>query len=376
MEEEQIKQKISIENWLYQKAEKDKIPLSGTFELSPLCNFNCKMCYIKMTTEEMKKCQEEVMTLEKWKEIADRARKEGMLYLLLTGGEPFLWPDFWELYDYLTELGFVISINTNGSLIDDRIIARLREKPPSKINVTLYGASEETYKKLCGNARGYACTRYATKALKAAGLQVKLNLSLTPYNANDLEEIVQFSKENELMLDIAPYMFPPMRRNPNSVGQNDRFTAKETAYWQLRKTKLQKSEKEYIEHLKAIRKNMINPMELCGESEDGKVLCRAGKASFWITWDGKMIPCGMLNTPMVSLMDHSFQGAWNAIVLETEKIRLSGVCKKCSNHPICHSCAAVAYAETGVFNEIPEYMCEMALEMKRIAIEQLKIYGE
>ena len=133
MEEEQIKQKISIENWLYQKAEKDKIPLSGTFELSPLCNFNCKMCYIKMTTEEMKKCQEEVMTLEKWKEIADRARKEGMLYLLLTGGEPFLWPDFWELYDYLTELGFVISINTNGSLIDDRIIARLREKPPSKI---------------------------------------------------------------------------------------------------------------------------------------------------------------------------------------------------------------------------------------------------
>ena len=99
MSEEQIWRNTSIENQLYKKAEKNKIPLSGTFELSPVCNFNCKMCYIRMSAEEMKKHQDEAMTLEKWKEIADQAKKAGMLYLLLTGGEPFLWPDFWELFE-------------------------------------------------------------------------------------------------------------------------------------------------------------------------------------------------------------------------------------------------------------------------------------
>ena len=224
MSEEQIWRNTSIENQLYKKAEKNKIPLSGTFELSPVCNFNCKMCYIRMSAEEMKKHQDEAMTLEKWKEIADQAKKAGMLYLLLTGGEPFLWPDFWELYDYLNKLGFVISINTNGSLIDENMVARLCENPPSRINITLYGSSEETYERLCGNRAGYTRTIQAIKALKAAGILVKLNGSLTPYNANDLEEIVQFAKENDLLLEATPYMFPPLRKDPDRFGENDRFT--------------------------------------------------------------------------------------------------------------------------------------------------------
>lgn len=375
MDEKQIWQNTSIENLLYPKAEKNNIPLSGTFELSPLCNFNCRMCYIKMSAEEMKKHQKEAMTLEKWKEIADQVQNEGMLYLLLTGGEPFLWPDFWELYAYLMKLGFVISINTNASLINDKVIARLCENPPCRINITLYGASEETYERLCGNGMGYAGTMRAIKALKAAGILVKLNASLTPYNAQDLEKIVQFAKENELLLDVTPYMFPPIRKNPDSVGENDRFTAEETAYWQIRKMQLQMDEKTYVEYLKAIRDNMIDPSGLCREVEDGNVLCRAGRTSFWITWNGKMTPCGMLNCPEVDLREYSFQDAWKKIVSETEKMRVSGVCKSCRNHKVCHSCAAVAYTETGAFNGIPEYMCRMTQAMKKIAINQLEIYG-
>ena len=60
-----------------------------------------------------------MMTLEQWIHLGQKARDAGMLYLLLTGGEPLLWPDFWELYDALYEMGLLIGINTNGSLIDD-----------------------------------------------------------------------------------------------------------------------------------------------------------------------------------------------------------------------------------------------------------------
>lgn len=376
MSEEQIWQNTSIENQLYKKAEKNKIPLSGTFELSPVCNFNCKMCYIRMSAEEMKKHQDEAMTLEKWKEIADQAKKAGMLYLLLTGGEPFLWPDFWELYDYLNKLGFVISINTNGSLIDENMVARLCENPPSRINITLYGSSEETYERLCGNRAGYTRTIQAIKALKAAGILVKLNGSLTPYNADDLEEIVQFAKENDLLLEATPYMFPPLRKDPDRFGENDRFTAKQAAYWLIRRIELQKDEETYVKYLKAMRDNMIDPVELCGDAENGKMFCRAGRASFWITWNGKMTPCGMLNYPEMNLAEYDFLTAWKRIVHATEQIRISGVCRSCANNQVCHSCAAVAYTETGSFEGIPKYMCEMACEVKKIAIKQLEIYDE
>lgn len=54
---------------------------------------------------------------------------------------------------------------------------------------------------------------------------------------------------------------------------------------------------------------------------------------------------------------------------------LSGVCNSCQNSSICHSCAAMAMAETGRFDGIPIYMCEMVKTMKKFAQEQLKIYG-
>lgn len=68
---------------LYQKAGDRKIPLSGTFELSPVCNFACKMCYVRKTIQEVKEHPRKMMSLEQWIELAEQAKKEGMLYLLL-----------------------------------------------------------------------------------------------------------------------------------------------------------------------------------------------------------------------------------------------------------------------------------------------------
>ena len=129
---------------LYQKAGDRKIPLSGTFELSPVCNFACKMCYVRKTIQEVKEHPRKMMSLEQWIELAEQARKEGMLYLLLTGGEPLLWPDFWKLYDRLSKMGFLIGINTNGSMINDQVIERWKENPPYRVNITLYGANDDT----------------------------------------------------------------------------------------------------------------------------------------------------------------------------------------------------------------------------------------
>ena len=77
-----------IMKYLFSKAGKEKVPLSAAFEISPECNMNCKMCYVKMTTKEMEKVGRK-RTVEEWLDIAKQAQKLGLLHILLTGGEPF-----------------------------------------------------------------------------------------------------------------------------------------------------------------------------------------------------------------------------------------------------------------------------------------------
>ncbi len=137
-----------ISKFLFAKAAKNRIPLSGTFEISPCCNLNCRMCYVRKSHKEVQEFGGE-KTVEQWLEIARECRDAGMLFLLLTGGEPFLYKDFRRLYTELKKMGFMISINTNGTLIDEKVVEWLKKDPPYRMQITLYGGSNETYERLC-----------------------------------------------------------------------------------------------------------------------------------------------------------------------------------------------------------------------------------
>ena len=80
METKEIRYETPLTKILFHKAEMQKIPLSGTFELSPICNFNCKMCYVRQTPEQVKNHPRKMRTLKQWKMLADRAADAGMLY--------------------------------------------------------------------------------------------------------------------------------------------------------------------------------------------------------------------------------------------------------------------------------------------------------
>ena len=110
-----------IKQVLTARAAGKKVPISGAFELTPRCNFRCKMCYVRLDPEQMAPIGRE-RTAAQWLQLGRQAREAGLVFLLLTGGEPFLRPDFEEIYTGLTELGLSISINTNGSLLDGRMM--------------------------------------------------------------------------------------------------------------------------------------------------------------------------------------------------------------------------------------------------------------
>ena len=376
MKAEEIHYETPLTNSLFHRASQRKIPLSGTFEVSPMCNFDCKMCYVRLSKEQVESHSRKMLTLDQWKRLADEAEKKGLLYLLITGGEPFLWPDFWELYEYVSRKGFVVSINSNGSMIDESAVERLKKCPPSRINITLYGATNETYERLCQTQNGFTKVDKAIRALKAAGIQVKLNCSLTPYNVCDLEKMIRYAEEQQVIIETNTYMFPPLRKDPGSIGVNHRFTPEEAAQWQLKRYRLQYGEEKYKNFAEGICKGLINPMgldESCYDPVDGKVRCRAGSAAFWITWDGYMTPCGMMPDPKSDVVENGFEKSWEKVIADTEKICLSGVCSECKNKGICHSCAAMAMAETGEFGKIPIYLCRMMEAMKKIVEKKVTV---
>ena len=353
----------SLTNYLHTKAARNGMPLNGIFELTPCCNMACKMCYVRKTKAEQEAIAP-LRTAEEWLKLGEQAKNEGMLYLLLTGGEPFVRPDFREILSGLHKMGLIISINTNGTMIDEETVEWLKETPPARFNITLYGASNVTYERLCGNPNGFSQTVKAIRLLKKAGFLVKLNCSVTPDNVEDLEDVFAFAKEEGLVVQATSYMFPPIRRDHSMVGVNERFTPAEAAYQTAKIAAFTGGEERFLERM---RNNA--PLELkadieedCPEISVGEgIRCRAGKCSFWVTWEGKMLPCGMFpSEPAINVFDVGFENAWDKVHEEAVAIRLPAKCATCELRDQCKACAAMVVTETGGFCEVPEYRCQMS----------------
>ena len=349
--------------YIHTKAAMAGIPLNGTFELTPCCNMACKMCYVRLTKQQQQAIAP-LHTAEEWLQLGKTARDNGMLYLLLTGGEPFLHPEFRKIMEGLHRMGLIISINTNGTMIDEKTVEWLKKVPPVRLNITLYGASDETYERLCGNPHGFTQVTRAIRLLTDAGMTVKLNCSVTPYNCQDLDKIFAYADRENRRIQATSYMFPPVRRDASMVGTNDRFTPEEAAYQSAKIDCLFRGEEQFLKRMEEHAPMVISGElgEDCPEfSVEGEgVRCRAGKCSFWVTWEGKLMPCGMLSTDCApNIFDMDFMKAWEIVRSQVRAIRLPKACAACEMRDDCRTCAAMVYTETGTYDQVPKYRCAM-----------------
>lgn len=344
-----------ITEYLYRRASAAGIPLSGTFELTPVCNMDCKMCYVRLSADQQRALGP-LADADQWLALGRQAMESGMLYLLLTGGEPFLHPQFREIMEGLHRMGLLISINSNGTLIDADTVAWLKNTPPVRMNISLYGASDDTYARLCGNPHGFTQVKRAIRLLTEAGIAVKLNVSLTPHNAADLPSMVEFARANGLMLQIATYMFPPVRRDAAAVGRNDRFSPEEAAYYMAYADYLTLGAERFAAQTAPTPSDVDDS---CAEVGEG-IRCRAGKCSFWVNWQGYMTPCGMFpvdNSPCVFVTP--LGAAWEQVKAYAAGVRLPSVCADCEAKDVCRACAAMVITESGRFDTVPAYRCTM-----------------
>ncbi len=347
----------SIKQFVHRAAAHRRIPVAGTFELTPRCNFNCRMCYIHMTPEEQRQIAPE-LTTDQWLDIGRQAVAAGMIYLLITGGEPFLRSDFVTIYTEMVKMGVLVSINTNASCLTEDILEAFQKHPPESVNVTLYGASPETYDALCGVRDGFEAAVRGIDAMHRAGVRVRLNTTFTTCNAGDMEAVIAFAAERGLPIRTSGYTFPPTRNghevcdiclSPEAQGQlNARFeflTSKPAARI-ARRTQLAAAREKFTADRAAQR-----PFP----SEGTPVTCLAGRGSFWIAWNGDMYPCGMLSGHAARGSD--FAAMWAEVRDVTATLRLPAACRDCIWRPLCPACAAVSYTNGGDTTTWVEPLC-------------------
>lgn len=363
----------NIRDRLWEKAGKEGFPLTAAFELLPVCNLSCKMCYVR---KSMKEVQQEggLKDGKWWLEKAKEASSYGLLFPLLTGGEPFLHPDFRQILTGMQDMGMQVSINSNATLIDRETAKWLGNHVSNRINITLYGASEKTYENLCGDGNAYKKVCDAVQWLKEYQVPVKFNTSITPQNVQDLEEMIRFAKKVESPIQVAYYMFPPVRRNQDMIGQNDRLTPEEAGLARVKADFLQGEPEWFVGMAK--RFSYFVPLEKCNLQPDEnvkmKMSCRAGHCSFWLDWQGNMRNCGMYSSVTLSTENRDFGEVWKELREQTHKVRYAPVCAVCPNQPLCHSCIAMVANECGDINGKPEYLCRMNQAAAKYYQEYLK----
>lgn len=356
---------------LFKKASNAKIPFWGAFELTPRCNFQCKMCYVCRPLGD-REAMEKELTADQWIRLAEQARDAGVLYLNLTGGEVMARRDFEKIYTAIAEMGFNLTVLTNASLLDEQKAKLFARYMPSKVSVTLYGASAETYQKVTGCASGFERTIKAIDRLLADGIALEIKTTVVKANAAEFAQIEEIVSGRGAQFAVVDYI-APRREGDFSDPLGNRLEPDELALYekQLDELNAQKHTNAAF-RLRGAQADDDSYLarEICSQTEradpECAFHCYVGKCAFWVTWDGRLTPCGMLSRPEAFPLKEGFSAAWQRMNDEVLKIPSCHECKTCDIFDYCNCCPARLFAETGSFEKNAPYLCACTKERLKL----------
>lgn len=338
----------AFNRYLDAKARQKGIPLTGQFELTPLCNFDCKMCYVHLSKAQL--AGRKVVSVEKWKELMHQAWEAGMLHVTLSGGECLTYPGFDEVYLYLQSLGCDITVLTNGYLLDEKRLEFFRQHPPAMIQITLYGWNDDVYERVTG-VRVFSTVWRNIRKTMEAGFYVKLVITPSKYLGEDSLETFRIARGLTTEVTINSTVFPPREETGRAEQQDN---PDKDLYVRLFKQMHELNGKE----IKEIEPEKLPPAggpshkcEKCG------LLCGGGHSGFVVDWQGNMMPCNSLDMIRSDIQKEGFKESWAIIQQGVNSWPWVPECQGCAYYKVCHRCAGIMimYAEPG---KQPKEMCE------------------
>jgi len=176
---------------------------SALLELTYRCNLDCAFCYNDLGLRGRALSREQYLKL-----LADLAEL-GTLNLILSGGEPLAHPDFFLLGARARELGFLVRVKSNGHALRGELVRRLREEvDPFLLEISLHGARAETHDRQTRVAGSFDRLRANLGELLAAGLRIKLNVTLTCWNEGEVEAMYALADGLGVPLQFDPEVTP------------------------------------------------------------------------------------------------------------------------------------------------------------------------
>ena len=348
---------------LWLKAKRDRIPITGFFELTPLCNFRCRMCYVRLDNSELSKFGR-IHSGDEWVSVASQAAQMGTLAITLTGGEPLTHPDFDQIYTELSRMGLIVSLLTNGSPISDRHIKLFSDYPPARIRITLYGASNETYGRLCNAPNGFDTVMNAVKRIKGAGIPLAFSFTETLENVSDFDAVMKIAHDFDVPIVVASDINSAVRGAKSDadslrVPLEDRRMPSEDL--------LREAQTET---------DVINTAAADGLLSGAFARCRIYRTAFFINWNGTMENCASMSWCRSRPFDVGFTAAWNDMQDKLAHVKLPEKCAECADARFCSACPGMRNAETDSPEGIAERHCSEAQRRHAIWVKRHQRGGE
>ena len=324
-----------------------RIPVNGTIELTNRCPLVCSHCYNNLPMNDLAARRAE-LSAEEHRRLLDELASLGCLWLLYSGGEIFARRDFFDIYEHAKRSGFLVTLFTNGILIDERMADRLAALPPFAIEITLYGRTRETYERLTRIPGSFDRCMRAVDLLLERKLPLKLKTVAVSVNHHEVFDMKAFADSRGVEFKFDSMINPRIDCSQAPLGV--RLTPEEIVELDLRDT-------ARIEEWRRLANDFPN------EGPKTELYdCGGGINSFAVDPYGNLTICVLSHVDKFNLRNGSFAEGWDFLLhnVRSKKITRPSKCTTCGVKSLCGMCPANGELENGDPEAPVDFLCRVA----------------
>jgi len=323
------------------------------WETTRRCNLTCKHC---RAAAEDHAYNDELTTEESFK-LLDQIREVGQPIIILTGGEPLLRDDIFDIAAYGDKIGLRMVMAPNGTLLNEDNVARLIKSGIKRISVSLDGSTAASHDEFRGLDGAFDGAVNGIKTAKAAGLEFQINTVITKTNLDEIPAILALAESLGAAAHHIFLLVPTGRGKYIVDTAIDAKEYEETLNWfydQRDKTSLQLKATCAPHYYRILRQRAKAEGKKVNFETHGLDAvtrgCLAGTGFCFISHVGRVQTCGFLDVTCGDIKTQHFKDVWeNSEVFN--KLRnfnnLEPKCGICEYKQVCGGCRARAYEATG-----------------------------
>ena len=308
------------------------------------CNLSCAHCYLPAHMDKGGRNHHELNTEEALRVIEQIALVNPEVMLILSGGEPLLREDIFELAAYASGRGLMVVLGSNGLLIDKRIVSSLLRSGVTGISISLDSVDPKIHDKVRSLEGAWQRAVWAISACRSAGLSVQINAVVTAENYRIIPDLIEYAHA------LGAKVFSPFFLV--CTGKGEELTDITPQQYDVVLSCVAEAQGKYGDMMVRTRcaptfRRMLyqlNPDSPLLKMDAGR--CLAGRRYCRITPQGDVTPCPYMPLSLGNVMETDFRDIWShsEVLLSLRSPQLKGKCGPCEFRQLCGGCRARALA--------------------------------